>query len=149
MNRCFVCKKKIEYQSFKPGHCLVWLKYWPWFWSKLLLIYIYPQFGNGFVPLFEPPTPIPSVDEINLMVSDWKIMSAVGLFIYILKNSNPLHARLLCVTCSWNWPNVSREEYKYKTFTDWRRRIGDPKSWHLWFQLGLAKEKSFSFRLPG
>ena len=25
----------------------------------------------------------PSVDEINLMVSHWKIMSAVGLFIYI------------------------------------------------------------------
>ena len=52
------------------------------------------------------------------------------------------------VTFGWNWPSVSEEENKYKTLTDWRRKIGGQKSWDLWFQLGWAEERSFSFQIP-
>ena len=90
------------------------------YFSKSLL---YPQFGNEFVRLFEPLIPkcgwnLPSGLPLENGVS-------YGAFNLYLKNLNPLHTRLLCVTFGWNWPSVSGEKFKYKTFTDWRRRIGD------------------------
>ena len=83
----------------------------------------------------------PSVDEINLMVSPWKMVSA-AFYLYLKKTWIPFTqdcfvSRLVETA----WSNVSGKEYKYKTFTDWRRRIDDQKSWHLWFQLGLSWRK--------
>ena len=63
-------------RSSGSGEKFVWMlsKYF----SKSLL---YPQFGNEFVLYLN--TQSPSVDWIILVVSPWKMVSAVGLFIYI------------------------------------------------------------------